>query len=39
VSALSLDLEVMADRYEELEALFAELNEEEEMEAETERAA
>jgi hypothetical protein len=36
VSALSLDLEVMADRYEELEALIAELNEEEE---EMERAA
>jgi hypothetical protein len=36
---LSLDVEVMADQHEELEALFAELNEEEETEAETERAA
>jgi hypothetical protein len=39
VSALHLDLEVMADQYEELEALFAELNEEEEAEADMERAA
>jgi putative lipoic acid-binding regulatory protein len=31
---LSLDVEVMADQHEELEALFAELNEEEEVELE-----
>ncbi len=41
MSALLLDLEVLGDQFEELEALFAELNEneEEETEAETERAA